>query len=540
MDIKKKKGNDLVSVIIVLLIVYFIYCIFSGNNGTFTSTIRSVFDNTKDDFNIVVSYDYKDMEDEIKKYGKKNDIDVKITYLGDLDIVDELNADSSKYDAVWISNSMWLYMLDNNYLHSDSKSMGISPVVFGIKKSKAKDLGLIGKNVTNIDIVNLIKNKQIKYVMNSVTQTNTGATAYIGFLTSLAGNPEVLTEEMLQNPQLIENLKGVFSGVERVSGDETYLNDMFLNNDDYEAVISSESSLINLNKKLKDSGKEELYFIYPSDGVAINDSTFAFLDNKKEGFEDKFLTLQNYLLSDKGQELLENNGIRTWYGGVTDKSNKDVFNPNWGINTDKYLNVTRFPSKNMITSALNLYIEALRKPTHVVFCLDYSGSMSGEGYDELISAMEYILTYETAKKDSLQFSQYDKITVIPFSSDVIDVWDSTGKDTDSILGEIKRLGPGGSTALYYAIERGISILSSESDDYTKTIIAMTDGEVNVGTFSNLERVYNRSEEEIPIYSITFGDAQEKQLEKIAELSNSKVFDGKKDLLKAFKEVRSYN
>ena len=540
MNNKKKKNNDFVIVIIVLIFVYFIYSIFTGNDGTFTSTIRSVFDNTKDDFTIVASYDYKDMEDELVKYGKKHDIDVKIKYLGDLDIVDELNADSSKYDAVWISNSMWLYMLDNNYLHSDSKSMGISPVVFGIKKSKAKELGLIGKDVTNIDIVNLIKEKKIKYVMNSVTQTNTGATAYLGFLTSLAGNPEVLTDEMLNDPTLIENLKGVFSGVERVSGDESYLSEMFLNSDDYEAVVSSESSLINLNKELKENNKEELYFIYPSDGVAINDSAFAFLDNKKDGFEDKFLELQNYLLSEKGQELLEDNGIRTWYGGVTDNPNKEVFNSNWGINTKKYLNVTRFPSKNMITNSLNLYIEKLRKPTHVVFCLDYSGSMNGEGEEQLVNAMDYILTYEKASKDSLQFSEYDKITVIPFSSSVIDVWNTTGKNTNEVLDKIRYESPYGSTALYDAIEEGIRILDKESDDYTRTIIAMTDGEVNVGSFSDLESIYKRSKKRVPVYSITFGDAQERQLEKIADLTNSKVFDGRTDLLRAFKEVRSYN
>ena len=74
----KKKSNDFVIVIIVLIFVYFIYSIFTGNDGTFTSTIRSVFDNTKDDFTIVASYDYKDMEDELVKYGKKHDIDVKI------------------------------------------------------------------------------------------------------------------------------------------------------------------------------------------------------------------------------------------------------------------------------------------------------------------------------------------------------------------------------------------------------------------------------------------------------------------------------
>ena len=45
---------------------------------------------------------------------------------------------------------------------------------------------------------------------------------------------------------------------------------------------------------------------------------------------------------------------------------------------------------------------------------------------------------------------------------------------------------------------------------------------------------------IPVYSITFGYASEYQLEEIAELTNAKVFDGRTDLLRAFKEVRGYN
>ena len=115
--------------------------------------------------------------------------------------------------------------------------------------------------------------------MNSVTSTNTGATAYFGFLNSLAGNPEVLTKEMIDDQTLQNELINLFSGVERVSGDESYLEDMFLNNDSYEAVIADESSLININKQLKKAGKDELYLLYPTDGVAINDSTLAFIDN---------------------------------------------------------------------------------------------------------------------------------------------------------------------------------------------------------------------------------------------------------------------
>ena len=53
-------------------------------------------------------------------------------------------------------------------------------------------------------------------------------------------------------------------------------------------------------------------------------------------------------------------------------------------------------------------------------------------------------------------------------------------------------------------------------------------------------VYENLKEEIPIYSITFGDADEWELSQISNLTNGKVFDGKADLLFAFKKVRGYN
>ncbi|MBQ8132224.1 MAG: VWA domain-containing protein, partial [Bacilli bacterium] len=126
-------------------------------------------------------------------------------------------------------------------------------------------------------------------------------------------------------------------------------------------------------------------------------------------------------------------------------------------------------------------------------------------------------------------------------SSVHDVWStSNGKDTEELRHRIKSAEPGGTTALYHAVIRGLDILDKESDDYTKTVIAMTDGNINVGTFNDLKRRYDKSESNIPIYSITFGSAEERQLEEIADLSNARVFDGKTDLLNAFKKVRGYN
>lgn len=533
----KNNVSNFNKILIILIFLIVVFKIFSFlDNGTYSD----LFNDSKNTLNILSSYENSSMENEITNYAYKMGKTVNFIYKGDLEIVDELNNNSSKYDAVWISNSMWLYLLDNTYLTSDSKSISISPVVFGIKKNKAKELNLINTDVTNNTILDLIKNKKIKYVMSSVTQTNTGATAYLGFLSSLAGNPEVLTEEMINDEKLEENLISLFSGVERVSGDEDYLKDMFLNSNDYEAVIASESSLIEINKKLVADKKEPLYLIYPSDGVAINDSTFAFINNDSTK-EEMFLDIQSYLLSDEGKKELTNSGLRTWYGGVNDKSDKNIFNSDWGIDTTKYLNVTKFPSKKVISAALNLYVEKLRKPTHVVFCLDYSGSMSGEGEEELNAAMNYILDYEKASADRLQFSKNDKITVITFSSSVRDVWSTdSGYETQELINNINNMYSSGSTALYDAVMKGLIILDKESDDYTKTIIAMTDGMINEGSYSSLERKYRSLKSNVPIYSITFGSASEYQLEEIAELSNAKVFDGKTDLLKAFKKVRGYN
>ena len=192
-----KSNNNNSSLIIAIVLFIGILIIFSS--VMIKNVVKTFlnFNKTDSTLNILSSYENADLEDDIKKFASKNNIKVAFTYMGDLEIVDELNDNSKKYDAVWISNSMWLYMLDNPYLASDSKSISISPIVFGVKKSKFTELKL-DSNITNNDILNLILEKKLKYVMSSVTKTNTGATAYIGFLNSLAGNPTILTEDYLK------------------------------------------------------------------------------------------------------------------------------------------------------------------------------------------------------------------------------------------------------------------------------------------------------------------------------------------------------
>lgn len=545
-----KNGNQisLVFIVIIFFIVMSIISIISSlipiiNNNNNNSDIKTDYSKNIDTLKIISSSENKDLESIIKNYAEKEGIDIQIDYAGTLDIMEMLNSGDEEYDAVWVSNSIWLYMLNDSVKVSESKSTSINPVVFAIKDSVAEKLGLKNKEIYTKDIVEKIQNGDLKFSMSNPTQTNTGATAYLGLLSTIAGNPEVLREENLEDNNLKENLVSLFSGLERSSGSEDFLEEMFLNGD-YEAVVTYEASIINMNQKLEKEGKETLYALYPVDGVSISDSPFAYINNGDSDKKEEFLKIRDYILSEDGQKELAKTGRRTWYGGVNSNVDKTVFNPKWGIDTTTYIVPLKFPSTSIIQEALALYQNELRKPIHAVFCLDYSASMNGDGYRQLNKAMNYILDEEEASKDLLQFTEKDKITVIPFSSHVINVWETdSGTDTELLISNINEQRPRGSTNIY---EASISALKTLKDDdsnkYNLTVILMTDGKSNMGEFSELEKYYEKKSfsKNIPIYSIMFGDADEDELQNIADLTNAKVFDGKSDLLKAFKEVRGYN
>ena len=537
---KNQKGITLVRTIVIIIAILIIAGIGIAAQEEIEDGINSFISNDSSEFKIISSTENKDLEPVIRKYARNNNIDLDIEYAGTIDIMDKING-GEKFDAVWTSNSIWLYMLNNSSKVKNSKSTSINPVVFGIKKSKANELGFIGKDIYTKDILSAIKSKKLKFSMSSATQTNTGATAYLGFVSTLAGNPEILKEEDLKNSSLKEKLKELFTGVTRSSGSDEFLEEMFLNGD-YEAVVTYETSIININKKLEKQGKEPLYIIYAKDGVSISDSPFAYIDNSNDTKLEQFTKLQSYILSNEGQQQLVKTGRRVWYGGINNNADKTVFNPNWGIDTTKYLVPVKYPSTSVIKTALGIYQTELRKPIHAVFCLDYSGSMYGEGNEQLVKAMEYILDEKQASKNLLQFSEKDKISVVPFSGEILAKWHTdNGTDTSKLISAIKKLDPTGQTNIYLASQTALNILKNEdTNKYNTSIILMTDGVSNSGSLQQLQTSYYSIKKDIPIYSIMFGDASSYQLDGIARLTNAKVFDGRTNLLEAFKQVRGYN
>lgn len=539
-----KRGRIATAIFIVVMFMFFIIL---ANSDTEKSSIKNMnmlsSTNLKSNntFKLISSTENKDIENELKKFAKNEGINLEIDYAGTIDIMQKLNK-GEEYDAVWASNSIWLYMLDSTKVKtSNSKSTSINPVVFGITKQKAEELGFVNKDIYTKDIVDAIKNGKLKFSMSNPTQTNTGATAYLGLLTTLAGNPEVLRENNLEDENLKNDLTSLFTGLERSSGSEDFLEELFLKGN-YEAVVTYEFSIINMNKKLVAQGKDPLYILYPVDGVSISDSPLAYIKQGNGEKEEFFKKIQSYVLSDEGQKILASNGRRTWYGGVKSDVDQTIFNKDWGIDTTKYIVPLKYPNTEIIKKALSMYQTELRKPVHTVFCLDYSGSMSGKGYTQLKEAMDYILDEQKASQDMLQFASKDKITIIPFNGKVIDVWNTdNGVNTKELIEKISTLKPSGSTNIYDTSKTALEELKNDDlNTYNVSVILMTDGMSNVGSYAEFSEYYNRLGKSIPVYSIMFGDAYEYQLDEIAQITNAKIFDGKTDLLQAFKEVRGYN
>lgn len=111
-----------------------------SNNNT-TSNHRSS-DNT---FYILASQENKTAQNIIEKYAKDKGYKVEFEYQGTLEIMNTLNTSSSNYDAVWLSNSIWGYMLNGSVSLTNSKCTSINPVIFGIKNPRLKNLGLLEK-----------------------------------------------------------------------------------------------------------------------------------------------------------------------------------------------------------------------------------------------------------------------------------------------------------------------------------------------------------------------------------------------------------
>ena len=485
----------------------------------------------------------QELEGILKECAKKTGVNLEITYQGSVDIMRTLQQGAGEYDAVWPASSLWLSLGDTGHLVKHAQSVSLTPVVFGIRESLAQELGFTQGDVSVRDILQAIREGKMSFCMTSATQSNSGSSAYLGFLYALLGTDE-LTAQDLESESLKTDIRELLSGIDRSSGSSDWLKEMFLKGD-FDAMVNYECLIISANRQLEQEGRETLYAVYPYDGLSIADSPLGYVDHGDDKKEEAFLKVQEYLLSQEAQDDIQRTGRRTGYEGVKE-GNEDVFRKDWGIDAERILSPIPVPSAEVLLEALNLYQTEFRKPSLTVYCLDFSGSMKGKGNEQLVEAMGQILIQENAAKNLLLAGEDEVNIIIPFSDTAFDTWIAPDASADSLEGlyrEIEEEISVGGTDIYQAARVGLELIAANYDlsRYTPAIILMTDGMSNGSeNFEDFREAYEAVGADVPVFSILFGDAKKSELEALAELTNARVFDGRKDLVGAFRSVKGYN
>ncbi len=495
-------------------------------------------------FHIVAGSEQKTFEPIVQQFCADEGVTCTIDYKGSLDIGLMLeDSEAPDVDAVWPAASLWLDLYDAHRRVKDLKSIASSPVILGARLSKARALGWIGKPVRMDDVLAAVAGGKLTFLMTSATQSNSGASAYLAMLAAAFGKPDRLDPRALDDPNARAKVKALLKGVARSSGSSGWLKDLYLSaaaaGRPFDAMWNYEAVLKEANDALRATGGELLYAVYPADGTTYADAPLGYVEHGQDGDTKAFFDkLQAHLLSADVQAKIAAFGRRTALGMARPAPPE----PDWNFDPARLVPSIALPEPKVIARALILYQEVLRRPSLTALCLDFSGSMQGDGEKQLKSAIATIFSPAEAARSLIQWTPQDHILVIPFDGQVRDVTqgDGTTASQAALLAAVQSQTAEGGTDMYACAQRAIDEMKPylATNQYLPAIVIMTDGRSDARSdFADVWRRYGR---EVPVFGVTFGDADKSQLEDLATLTRARVFDGRENLTEAFRSVRGYN
>jgi Ca-activated chloride channel family protein len=530
---------------------------------------------------IVSGSENKIYASDIQKWGCENKIQVVFYWKGSVDIARVLSdpAQYVNYDAAMAANSLWHRLGDEDNILRNEESIYTSPIVFVAEGQTGitDELGWSGNTLELEQIVSAAEDGKITFGITSATQSNSGNNMYMAILDyarKQAGYEDspTLTEEMLQDQEVSGYVERVLSQVHRSSASTGFLGEVFERQyPELTGVFVYETIAIEAIRNLeaqgvKDDDLPRVYYVV--DAVAEANAPLALIDHPdlSDAQESVFLDLQNWLLSDDGQMILFNHGARVRnLNTFSEAEIERVFSPETtGVDIDLVLMTAPIPREpEIIRSAMNFYQSEWRRGSCTAIVTDHSGSMNDQveikteagrtlyttGAEQLTDALGRLLDQDQAAEYYLQASAGDYLVVVPFTrdvdqADVVEIWGSDRDTYQHNLSLINLVSFGGGTNMYEGIVFGLSYMRSNcTSEQLPAVIVMTDG-MSEGRLKSLERAwedfYEATGYQVPVFSITFGNADVSQLEDIAELTFGDVFDGTKDLWTAFAKAKGNN
>ncbi|MFF1507494.1 substrate-binding domain-containing protein [Streptomyces sp. NPDC058326] len=493
----------------------------TGRNGTehVPGTLR-----------VLASSELTDMEPVLDTARRATGVQVRTTYVGTLDAVEQIASGKAgeAYDAVWLSSNDYL-RLDPDAARRITGETPImtSPVALGVRPAAVARLGWDPAKVTWSQLHRAVADGRLSYGMTDPMRSNSGFSALVSVASGLSGAQAALTEADVR--RATPRLKEFFAGQKLTSGSSGWLATAYGRRGDVDALVNYESVL------LSSFQADDLTVIRPTDGVVTADYPLSLLTSARPEAKDAARRLTDHLRSPDVQDRITRATLRRpVVPGVRPAS---------ALARDLRRELPFPGSRAVADGLLDAYDNTLRRPSRTVYVLDTSGSMRGERLERLKAALAELTG---------DFRDREEVTLMPFGSAVKEsevrthTVDPASPRTalDAIRADAGRLSASGGTAIYSSVQEAYRFLGTARGDTFTSIVLMTDGENTDGdpaaAFDTFYRSLPAEQRRTPVFPILFGDSDRGELDHIADLTGGRLFDATSGSLDgAFEEIRGY-
>ncbi len=485
---------------------------------------------------ILAGSELKDISPYLDEIREQTGVEIAFHFTGTLDGAEEI-ASGARYDMGWFSHAKYLNLLQDKsgkrYVQGSERIM-LSPVVLGVKRSVGERLGWCDAKVSWADIAEKSARGEFRFAMSTPAASNSGFSVVVA--AQVAFNGEALSATNVDAAQMRDFAKGHLLR----AGSSGWLADLYLRRqNEVDGIFNYESVLLSLNQN-PELG-EPLCLVYPSEGVITADYPLLLLDESKRQAFDKLVA---FLTGERFQRRVLETGRRPINAAVA----VDERFPK------ALILEAPFPASVDIVDAILLtYLDKQLKTGHAIFLVDISGSMSGEPIIELRQALQGLTGLDRSITGQFaRFREGEKVTLIPFDDQpgspvrfAINLDDAEGQQRLRTF--IESLNPDGGTAIFSALNAAYRLadeLRAADPERPLTIVLMSDGRNQDGMtetdFVNQMRMQPERFAATPTFAVIFGDADEAQMERIADLTGGQAFDSRKQgLSQVFKTIRGY-
>ncbi|VEP17900.1 conserved hypothetical protein [Hyella patelloides LEGE 07179] len=433
-------------------------------------------------------------------------------------------------DAIAIADEMWASILcpDANWVNN-SDTLYRTRIQLAVPTKKAQELGWNDRTVSRKEVLEALKSGKLKLATTLPTHSNSGYN-FLLWLTreELGGNidPQQIT------PQTLKPLQPIYQNLAQSSESTSFLAEK-------------------LTQNWEDNTIAALYrFLYSPDGksLSIHGDRVSLPQSVTLVDVNPAVTVTpSWFVTSSDPEIREQLQVEVFE--ALEESDRSTFEQIAQLNPPLSQEIKRetTPGVAVHRKLLESFHPSIRQKRWIVGIIDGSGSMEGEGFNQLLSAFRELLETEKAKSNFL-YSPEDKFSLIVYQGEGAyslprNVEASTNLDREKLWQSLNQeVRVGGGTPVKAGLYRGFESALKVPIDYQIEIFLFTDGRFGNPLDRELLSLHQELENKnAQITIVGAGNVNAKQLQKLARELNarpiisSSASQTKEELLKAFRE-----